>query len=182
MSLNISSFNVIDVYLNIFIAGTDTSAFVITWAMTALIKAPTAMKKAHVEVRNLVGNRGAVNDDDIQNLPYLKALIKETMRLFPPAPLLVPRDTIEKCTLNGFEIQSETTVFVNVWAIGRDPEYWENASEFLPEIFLDSGIDYRGQDFGLILFGSGRRGCPDVLPGIAMHKKNALRLVAKSYI
>lgn len=86
---------------HIFIAGTDMSASVITWAMTALMKTPTAKKKATEEIRGLVGKKGTVDEDDIQNLPYLKAVIKETMRLYPPAPLLVPRQTIERCTIDG---------------------------------------------------------------------------------
>ncbi|KZV15265.1 hypothetical protein F511_27547 [Dorcoceras hygrometricum] len=160
--------NIKGVLVDIFVAGSDTSAVVIVWAMTAMLKTPHAMKRAQEEVRNLVGNKGRVDEDDIQNLPYLKAIIKETFRLFPPAPLSVPRETIEKCTIDGYEIASKTLVHVNVYAIGLDPEYWENPTEFIPERFLDSSIDYRGQDFGLLPFGSGRRGCPGINQGIAI--------------
>ncbi|XP_057781326.1 6,7,8-trihydroxycoumarin synthase-like [Salvia miltiorrhiza] len=201
---------------DIFIAGTDTSAASIVWTMTALIKAPKVMQKVQAEIRNLVGKKGEVDEDDFANLPYLKAVIKETFRLYPPAPLLVPRQTIEKCTLEGYEIQPKTVVYVNAWAIARDAEYWKNPDEFVPERFLNSTIDFKGQDFELIPFGSGRRVCPgmlmglsnveltvanllysfdwelpagirsedidtDPLPGITMHKKNPLLLVAKKY-
>ncbi|XP_073057698.1 strychnine-11-hydroxylase-like isoform X2 [Primulina eburnea] len=155
-------------FFDIFIAGTETSATLIVWAMTSLMKTPRAMKKAQEEVRNLVDNKGAVDEDDVPNLPYLKAIIKETLRLFPPAPLSIPRETIERCTIDGYEIRPKTVVYVNVHAIGLDPEYWENPTEFNPDRFLDSTIDYRGQDFGLLPFGSGRRGCPGINMGIAI--------------
>ncbi|XP_073134441.1 6,7,8-trihydroxycoumarin synthase-like [Henckelia pumila] len=160
--------NIKGVLVDIFVAGTDTSAVVIAWAMTGMMKAPHTMKKAQEEVRNLVGNKGSVDEDDIKDLPYLKAIIKETLRLFPPAPLSVPRETIEKCTIDGYEIPAKTLVYVNVYAIGLDPEYWENPNEFIPERFLDSSIDYKGQDFGFLPFGSGRRGCPGINLGITI--------------
>ena len=85
--------------------------------MTALIKVPKVMRKVQAEIRNLVGNKGKVDEDDIPNLPYLKAVINETFRLYPPAPLLIPRQTIEKCTLKGYQIQPGTVVYVNAWAL-----------------------------------------------------------------
>ncbi|PIN11213.1 hypothetical protein CDL12_16189 [Handroanthus impetiginosus] len=140
---------------DIFIAGTDTSAASTVWTMTALMKAPDVMKKTQAEIRNLVGKKGKVDEDDLPKLPYLKAAINETFRLYPPAPMLMPRETIEKCILDGYEIQPKTIVFINAWAIARDPEYWENPNEFLPERFLNNNIDIKGQDFGVIPFGSG---------------------------
>ncbi|KZV57087.1 hypothetical protein F511_05961 [Dorcoceras hygrometricum] len=160
--------NIKGVLVDIFIAGTDTSAALIAWAMTALMKSPQAMKRAQDEVRNLVGNKGAVDEDDIPNLPYLKAIIKETLRLFPPAPLSVPRETVERCNIDGYEIPPKTAVYVNLHAIGLDPDYWENPTEFNPDRFLNTTIDYRGQDFGLLPFGSGRRGCPGITLGTAI--------------
>ncbi|PIN11212.1 Cytochrome P450 CYP2 subfamily [Handroanthus impetiginosus] len=152
---------------DIFIAGTDTGAASIVWTMTALMKAPHVMKKAQAEIRNLVGNKGKIDEDDMQKLPYLEAIINETFRLYPPTPMLVPRETIEKCMLEGYEIQPKTVVYINAWAIARDLEYWENPNEFLPERFLNNNIDIKGQDFGVIPFGSGRRICPGMLMGIA---------------
>ncbi|XP_073299756.1 cytochrome P450 83B1-like [Primulina huaijiensis] len=159
--------NIKGILMNVFIAGTETSAALIVWAMAALIKKPQSMKKAQEEIRNMVGNKGSVDEDDIQNLPYLKAIIKETLRLFPPTPLSVPRETIQDCTIDGYDIPAKTMVYVNVHAIGLDPEYWENPTEFMPERFLNSTIDYKGHDFGLLPFGSGRRGCPGMNLGIA---------------
>ncbi|KAL3533137.1 hypothetical protein ACH5RR_006658, partial [Cinchona calisaya] len=153
---------------NVIFAGTDTAAATIIWAMTALIKSPKAMEKAQAEVRQVIGETRTIDEDDTQKLPYLKAIIKETLRLFPPAPLLVPRYTMESCIIDEYEIQPKTTVYVNAWAIARDPEYWENPDEFLPERFLDSTMDAKGQDFQLIPFGAGRRGCPGFSLGLAI--------------
>ncbi|KAJ9674878.1 hypothetical protein PVL29_024046 [Vitis rotundifolia] len=204
------------VLVDIFIAGTETSAATVVWAMTELMKNPIVMKKAQEELRNLIGKKGFVDEDDLQKLSYLKALVKETMRLYPAAPLLVPRETLEKCGIDGYEIAPKTLVFVNAWAIGRDPEFWENPEEFMPERFLGSSIDFKGQDYQFIPFGGGRRICPGLLlgavmveltlanllysfdwempagmnkedidthskPGVTMHKKNALCLLARSH-
>ncbi|KAL1535416.1 cytochrome P450 71A1-like [Salvia divinorum] len=88
------------------------------------------------------------------------------MRLYPPGPLLVPRETIETCNLDGYQIQPKTTVFVNAWAIARDPDSWENPDELVPERFLSSTIDAKGKDFEFIPFGSGRRMCPGMAMGL----------------
>ncbi|KAK2660685.1 hypothetical protein Ddye_007218 [Dipteronia dyeriana] len=203
------------ILMNVFVAGTDTGAASVIWSMTYLMKNPRVMKKVQEEVRNLVGAKGFVDEDDVERLSYLKDVVKETMRLQPTVPLLVPRETTEKCILEGYEIPAKTLVFVNTWAIGRDPEVWENPEEFYPERFDGSSIDIKGQHFELTPFGAGRRICPgmhmgiatvelalanllykfdwempvgikkedldfDVLPGITMHKKNVLRLIAKN--
>ncbi|KAF3642168.1 putative cytochrome 83B1-like [Capsicum annuum] len=130
--------------MNMLVAGSDTSASAIIWAMTALMKNPRAMKKVQAEIRQAVGKNGIVNEDDIRNMPYFKAAIKETLRLYPPGPLLLPRVSMEKSTLEGYEIQRGTIVHVNAWAIARDPEIWENPEEFIPERFLNKNIDFRG--------------------------------------
>ncbi|XP_060180446.1 6,7,8-trihydroxycoumarin synthase-like [Lycium barbarum] len=159
--------NIKAILMNIFLGGTDTSAATVVWAMTALIKNPKAMKKVQEEIRKSIGNKGIVNEDDVQKMPYLKAVIKETLRLYPPAPLLVARETMHKSILEGYEIQPKTIIHVNSWAIARDPEIWENSEEFIPERFLNSTIDFKGQDFELIPFGAGRRGCPGIALGVA---------------
>ncbi|RVW68069.1 Cytochrome P450 83B1 [Vitis vinifera] len=154
------------VLMNIFLGGTDTGAATVTWAMTALMKNPRVMKKAQEEVRNTFGKKGFIGEDDVEKLPYLKAVVKEAMRLLPPVPLLVPRETLQKCSIDGYEIPPKTLVFVNAWAIGRDPEAWENPEEFIPERFLGSSVDFRGQQYKLIPFGAGRRICPGLHIGV----------------
>lgn len=135
--------------------------------MTALIKAPQVMHKVQAEIRDLVGKKGKVDEDDLPKLPYLKAVINETFRLYPPAPLLVPRATTGKCSLEGYEIQPNTVIYINAWAVARDPEYWKSPNEFVPERFLNSNIDIKGQNFEVIPFGSGRRICPGMNMGLA---------------
>ncbi|XP_076902074.1 6,7,8-trihydroxycoumarin synthase-like [Bidens hawaiensis] len=199
--------------MNVFVAGTDTSAATVVWSMTLLIKNPNAMKKAQEEVRNVIGKKGKIDEEDLSKLVYLKAVVKEIMRLYPPAPLLVPRETIKDAILHGYKIKQKTLVYVNAFAIGRDPEFWENPEDFFPERFLDSDIDFKGNDLELIPFGAGRRICPalsmgvamvelllanllylfdwglpndmrkedidlDVVPGVTMHKRNELYLLA----
>ncbi|MED6138028.1 hypothetical protein PIB30_070529 [Stylosanthes scabra] len=211
--------NIKAVLMNIFIAGTDASAATTVWAMNALMKSPKSMKKLQTEIRGLFGDKDFINEDDIQRLPYLKAVIKETLRMFPPSPLLLPRETIEECNIEGYEIKPKTLVYVNAWAIARDPKNWKDPEEFCPERFIEnSSIDVRGNDFEVIPFGSGRRICPamnmglvtieialanlvhsfdwdlpigfdkeemfdtQVKPGITMHKKKDLFLVAKKHV
>ncbi|XP_060186313.1 6,7,8-trihydroxycoumarin synthase-like [Lycium barbarum] len=151
------------VLMNVLVAGSDTSAATVIWAMTTLIKNPKVMKKVQEEIRKSIGNKGIVNEDDIQNMSYLKAVIKETFRLHPPTPLLIPRESMRKSTLEGYEIQPGTITYV----IARDPEIWESPEEFIPERFLNSDIDFKGQDYELIPFGAGRRGCPGIALGVA---------------
>ncbi|XP_057780753.1 6,7,8-trihydroxycoumarin synthase-like [Salvia miltiorrhiza] len=153
--------------VDIIIGGSDTTAASLVWALTALMKKPSSMKKVQAEVRQLAGKKEMIDEEDIEKLPYLRAVVKETMRLFPPAPLLLPRETTKKCSINGYEIEGGSMVYINAWAIARDPATWENADEFLPERFLSADhLDVRGQNPEVIPFGFGRRGCPGI--GIAM--------------
>ncbi|KAL0349123.1 UNVERIFIED_CONTAM: cytochrome [Sesamum angustifolium] len=155
------------VLMNVFVGGTETSAVTITWAMTALIKNSKVLKKVQQEIRTLVEKKGSVDEDDIPKLSYFKAVVKETLRLYPPAPLSLPRLTTEACVVDGYQVEPDTIVYVNVWAISRDPDFWENPNEFLPERFLNTGVEFKGQDFGFLPFGTGRRVCPGIALGIA---------------
>ncbi|XP_057974549.1 6,7,8-trihydroxycoumarin synthase-like isoform X2 [Malania oleifera] len=152
--------------MNVLVAGTDTSAASIIWIMTQLVKNPRVMNTTQNELRNSIKKKNLINEDDLQKLPYLKAVVKEAFRLHPVAPMLVPREAIQKFTLDTYEIEPNTIILVNAWAIGRDCDAWENPEEFLPERFLESSIDFKGQDFGLIPFGTGRRLCPGMHLGV----------------
>ncbi|KAD2805910.1 hypothetical protein R6Q59_029076 [Mikania micrantha] len=162
--------------MDVLVAGTDTVAATVVWAMSLLINNPKAMKKAQEEVRNVIGIDGKLDEDHhLPRLTYLKAVIKETMRLYPPAPLLVPRETRKDAIVNGYEIKQKTLVYVNAWAIGRDPKSWDKPELFLPERFLgrcdiDIDINFKGNhnDFELIPFGAGRRICPGMSTGDVM--------------
>ncbi|XP_020099302.1 cytochrome P450 71A1-like isoform X1 [Ananas comosus] len=148
--------------LDMFAAGTETTFTTIDWVMAELIKHPKVMERAQEEIRRVVGSSPKVEEELLEGMYYLKNVIKETLRLHAPAPLLVPRETIEDTQLEGFNIPAKTRVIINAWAIGRDPKLWERAEEFWPERFTNSPIDFRGQYFEFIPFGSGRRGCPGI--------------------
>jgi len=151
--------------MNMFGAGTDTSAVTTEWAISELINHPHLMAKARQEINMVIGKKRIVEESDIANLPYIQAIVKETLRLHPTGPLVV-RESTKDCMVSGYEIPAKTRLFVNVWAIGRDPNHWENPLEFWPERFLEkegsgkSQLDVRGQHFHLLPFGSGRRSCP----------------------
>lgn len=153
-------------------AGTDTSALTTEWGIAELINHPGVMKKAREEIERVIGKSRIVEESDIQNLPYLQAIVKETLRIHPTGPLIV-RESSERCNVSGYEIPAKTQLFVNVWGIGRDPNHWENPLEFRPERFMRNNssekqvVELRGQHFQLIPFGSGRRGCPGT--SLALH-------------
>jgi cytochrome P450 len=136
--------------------------------MAELVKNPREMTKVQSEVRSLVAASAqgvVILEEELEKMSLLQATIKEALRLHPPVPLLIPRETIEDTRLDGYDIPAKTRVIVNTWAIGRDGESWENAEEFLPERFLGRPIEYNGKDTRFIPFGAGRRGCPGVAFG-----------------
>lgn len=142
-----------------FLAGTDTTSSTVEWALTELLRNPKAMTKAQEEIRGIVGPNRRFEETDIDNLQYLQAVVKEALRLHPPAPLLIPRRAIQDTKFMGYDIPKDTQVFINVWAIGRDHESWEDPLSFKPERFLGSNIDFKGQNFEFLPFGAGRRIC-----------------------
>nr|ACB56919.1 flavone synthase II [Pilosella officinarum] len=152
--------------LDFFTAATDTTAIAVEWTMVELINNPKVLEKAKKEVDNVIGNSRLVQESDAPNLPYIQAIIKETLRLHPPIPMLI-RKSIEKVTVQGYEIPAGTMLFVNIWSIGRNAQYWESPLEFEPDRFfegdtLKSSLDIKGQSFQLLPFGTGRRGCPGI--------------------
>ncbi|XP_021720178.1 cytochrome P450 71A26-like [Chenopodium quinoa] len=149
-------------------AATDTTYTLLEWAMAELLKHPRAMKELQDEVRGCISRSGkkGVDEDEVKNMKYLKAVIKETLRLHPPLPLLVFRESSQDVKVNGYDIAAGTQVIINAWTIQRDSASWEEAEEFHPERFLNSSVDFRGQDFEFIPFGAGRRSCPGISFGI----------------
>ncbi|CAL5039375.1 unnamed protein product [Urochloa decumbens] len=150
--------------LDIFAAGTDTTTITLEWALSELINNPSVLRRAQAELDAVVGPTRLADESDLPNLPYLQAIAKETLRLHPTGPLIVRR-SMEPCKVSGYDVPVGATVFVNVWAIGRDPASWApDPLAFRPERFLEggesAGLDVRGQHFHLLPFGSGRRICP----------------------
>ncbi|XP_002528644.2 iridoid oxidase [Ricinus communis] len=151
------------IIFEMFMAGTDTTTSILEWAMAELLHNPKELENVQAEIRSTIEPNNKLEEKDIDNLPYLKAVIKEALRLHPPLPFLVPHMAMDSCKMQGYYIPKETQILVNVWAIGRDPKIWDKPLNFKPERFLGSKmVDYKGHHFEFIPFGSGRRMCPAV--------------------
>uniref|UniRef100_A0A3Q7GIW2 Cytochrome P450 n=1 Tax=Solanum lycopersicum TaxID=4081 RepID=A0A3Q7GIW2_SOLLC len=146
--------------------GAETSSAKIIWALAEMIRNPSIMDKAQLEVRQVLKGKTKFDDFDLEELKYLKLVIKETLRLHPPLPLLHPRECREKTKIGKYTIPIKTRVLLNAWAIRRDPEYWHNPEIFIPDRSDESSIDFRGNHFEFIPFGAGRRMCPGWLFGL----------------
>jgi len=152
--------DIIPLLFYMFLAGSDTTTSTIEWAIAEAIRNPRIMKKAQAELDEVIGKDRRFEESDIDRLPYLHALVREVFRLHPPTPLLIPHRAESMCAVAGYMIPKDTKVLVNAWAIGRDPSIWNEPLEFKPERFMESEIEYKGQNFELIPFGAGRRICP----------------------
>lgn len=162
-----------------FAAGTDTSSTFLEWQMSELLRNPAVMKKAQDEVREVLTGKANINNDDLDKMHYLRATMKETFRLHPPIPLLVPRKAREDVKIMGYDIDIGTIVVTNACAIGLDPSAWDEPEVFKPERFLGSSIDFKGTDFELIPFGAGRRGCPGISFATAVNELVIANLLQK---
>lgn len=169
LPIELTNDTIVALMFDMFGAGSDTSATTLTWIMTELIRNPAVIAKAQAEVRETFKGKTTLTEDDLAkaDLSYLKLVIKESLRLHTPSPLLAPRQCRETCQVMGYDIPKGTSVFVNIWAICRDPKYWEDPEEFRPERFEKSGIDYKGTNYEFLPFGSGRRICPGANLGVA---------------
>jgi cytochrome P450 len=135
--------------------------------MSELVKNPRVMRKAQTEVRETFRGQDKLAEGDMAKLSYLHLVIKETLRLHPPVPLLLPRECRQTCRVMGYDVPIGTKVLVNVWAISRDSDFWHDGEEFRPERFGSSNVDFRGTDFEYTPFGAGRRVCPGMMLGLA---------------
>ncbi|XP_020419412.1 flavonoid 3',5'-hydroxylase [Prunus persica] len=160
--------------MDMVVGGSDTSSNTVEFALAEIMHKPEVMKKAQQELEAVVGKQNIVEESHIHKLPYLQAVMKETLRLHPALPLLVPHCPSETCTVGGYTIPKGSRIFVNVWAIHRDPSIWENPLEFDPKRFLNSKWDHSGNDFNYFPFVSGRRICA----GIAMAERMVMHSLA----
>ncbi|KAI3451972.1 hypothetical protein Pfo_008637 [Paulownia fortunei] len=142
--------------MTMLLAGTGTSSATIEWAISLLLNHPHVLEKAREELETKVGLHILISEEDLSNLPYLHNIILETFRLFPAGPLLVPHESSEDCRVGGYDIPRGTILFVNAWAIHRDPEVWDEPMSFKPERFAGKEVEVHK----LMPFGMGRRACP----------------------
>ncbi|KAJ0979760.1 hypothetical protein J5N97_015234 [Dioscorea zingiberensis] len=151
--------NIKALIMDLFGGGTDTTSTTLEWAMAELLNDDTLMKAAQEELDSVVGKDTTVEECHLPKLEYLQAVMKEVMRLHPALPLLVPHSPSQTSEVSGYTIPKDTAVFINVWAIQRDPRNWENPSEFRPERFLGGGARKSDKELSFLPFGAGRRGC-----------------------
>ncbi|KAJ8434827.1 hypothetical protein Cgig2_022106 [Carnegiea gigantea] len=157
--------------------GTESSTVTLEWAMSELLKQPRIIAKAVEELDSVIGKERWVQEKDIQNLTYIRAIVKETMRLHPVVPMLVPRLAREDVQVKGYDIPKGTIVLVNTFSSQRDPNVYERPEEFWPERFIGMNIDVKGQDFELLPFGSGRRMCPGYSLGLKVIESGLANLL-----
>ncbi|GAB4827748.1 hypothetical protein Ancab_034634 [Ancistrocladus abbreviatus] len=157
---------IIGLLWDMIIAGMDTVVVSVEWAMAELIRNPRIQKKAQEELNCMIGTDRVVTEWDFSNLPYLRCVAKESLRLHPPIPLMLPHRANAHVKIGGYDIPKGSNVHVNVWAIAHDPTVWKNPLEFRPERFMEEDVDMKGHDFRLLPFGSGRRMCPSAQLGI----------------
>ncbi|KAH7665287.1 Isoflavone 2'-hydroxylase protein [Dioscorea alata] len=145
------------------IAGTDTTLLTIEWIMSLLLNNPHILKRVREELDANIRLGSFLEEADFSKLPYLHAVINEALRMYPVGPILVPHESSQDCTINGFYVPSGTVLLVNVWKMHRDPELWDEPNKCKPERFLkgsDGSYEVINEGFKMMPFGLGRRRCP----------------------
>ncbi|XVF63949.1 hypothetical protein PTKIN_Ptkin09bG0127800 [Pterospermum kingtungense] len=144
------------------LAASDTTTVTLIWGVSLSLNHPDKLKKSQEELDTHVGKDRLVEESDIYKLVYIQAIIKETLRMHPPAPLSAPCGLSESCSIAGCENPEGTGLIVNPHKIPKDPNIWPEPSEFMPEGFLTThkDVDVRGQHYKLMPFCSGRRSYP----------------------
>ncbi|KAL6582218.1 hypothetical protein OROMI_006232 [Orobanche minor] len=163
---DLSEDTIIGLLWDMITAGMDTTAISVEWAMAELIKNPRVQKKAQEELDSVIGHERVMTELDFSNLLYLQCIAKESLRLHPPTPLMLPHCANTNVKVGGYDIPKGSNLHVNVWAVARDPKVWRNGWEFRPERFLEEDVDMKGHDYRLLPFGAGRRVCPGAQLGI----------------
>ncbi|GLJ48376.1 hypothetical protein SUGI_1021280 [Cryptomeria japonica] len=160
------------ILMDMFLGAIETETSTLEWAMSELLRNPYVMKKLQEEIDFIVKKDEKIASSDIVGMEYLHCVVKETMRLYPIGPLLIPHESTEDCVVEGphhdYFIPRKTRLIINAWAIGRDPKVWEDPLEFRPERFMGKNFDMiRDPELSMIPFGAGRRSCPGASMAIA---------------
>ncbi|KAH9291939.1 hypothetical protein KI387_042871 [Taxus chinensis] len=177
--IKVTRLNIKAMILDMLIGGVESSSTTVEWAMRELLRNPCAMATTQQEIESVVGldRNCLLKESDIKNYEYLRCVVKETFRLHPPGPLLVPHQSTQGCNVGGYHIPTRTRIFVNIWAMGRDESIWDDPYHFKPEIFIGKNIDFRGQHYELLPFGTGRRGCPGIPMGLSVTELTLAQLI-----
>ncbi|KAH7677682.1 Trans-cinnamate 4-monooxygenase protein [Dioscorea alata] len=156
--------NVLYIVENINVAAIETTLWSIEWGIAELVNHPEIQHKLRNELDAVLGPN-PITESDTQKLPYLQAVIKETLRLRMAIPLLVPHMNLHDAKLGGFDIPAESKILVNAWWLANNPAHWKKPEEFRPERFLeeDANVEANGNDFRYLPFGVGRRSCPGII-------------------
>ncbi|KAL9273764.1 Cytochrome P450 84A1-like protein [Drosera capensis] len=158
--------NIKAIIMDVMFGGTETVASAIEWAMTELMRSPEDLKRAQQELAEVVGLNRRVEESDLDKLTFFRCIVKETLRLHPPIPILL-HETAETVEVAGYRVPAKARVMINTWAIMRDKDDWPDANAFRPARFLQEGMpDFKGSNFEFIPFGSGRRSCPGMQLGL----------------
>ncbi|KAF3793205.1 Cytochrome P450 84A1 [Nymphaea thermarum] len=166
LSIKLTRDNIKAIIMDVMFGGTETVASAIEWAMAELMHNPGEMLKLQEELKREVGLDRQVQEGDIERLVQLKRVLKETLRLHPPIPVLL-HETTEETKLMGYRVPARCRVMINAYAIGRNKKAWTDANKFVPDRFAGEGVpDFKGNHFELIPFGSGRRSCPGMQLGL----------------
>ncbi|PIM98302.1 Cytochrome P450 CYP2 subfamily [Handroanthus impetiginosus] len=164
----LSDSDMIAVLWEMIFRGTDTVAILLEWILARMVLHPDIQAKAQLEIDTVIGTNTTLSDSDLPNLPYLQAIVKETLRIHPTGPLLSwARLAIQDTHVGPYFIPAGTTAMVNMWAITHDKRVWPEPEKFWPERFLEEDVAIMGSDLRLAPFGSGRRVCPGKNMGLA---------------
>ncbi|XP_038687390.1 cytochrome P450 CYP736A12-like [Tripterygium wilfordii] len=177
-SYSVDRTNIKGMLMDMLLGAFETSSTSVEWIFSELLRHPRVMKCLQEELESVIGMKRMVEETDLAKLNYLDMVIKETYRLHPVAPLLIPRESMEDIEIDRYIISKKARIIVNTWAIGRDPKVWSsNVNEFLPERFGSRDIDLKGHHFQLLPFGSGRRGCAGMQLGLTTIRLITAQLV-----
>lgn len=165
----ITAENVIYIVENINVAAIETTLWSIEWALAEVVNHPAVQRRLRDEIAATLADDEPLTEANVHRLAYLQAVVKETLRLHSPIPLLVPHMNLDDATLGGFAVPRGSKVVVNAWWLANNPDLWDRPDEFRPDRFLaedkavDATVGGGKVDFRFLPFGVGRRSCPGII-------------------